>query len=181
MNIRNSMKDERIWYLYNKLEEYKTSKLTLPNFCAINEIKFSTMNNFKFTLSLNRIYDPEISKKYDLIMDEIKNKNIFISSISKKTGIKEGELSLIRMHFHYLEVINQFKQSSQKNKEENMDFVKVKQNTKEINPKIVKNEPELIEKQNDLEIIISKGIKVSISPNIEPMNVIKIIELLRTI
>jgi hypothetical protein len=40
-------------------------------------------------------------------------------------------------------------------------------------------EHEVVEKQNDIEIIISKGVKVSISPNIDSMKIIKIIELLK--
>jgi hypothetical protein len=47
-------------------------------------------------------------------------------------------------------------------------------------PAIQDSQPaEVIEPQNDLEIIIGKGVKVSIAPNIDTMKVVKIIEFLK--
>ena len=72
---------------------------------------------------------------------------------------------------------------SKKHKEDKsfMNFVKV--NTE---PKVIENTevkilptPLHVESKNDIEIVINKGVRVLISPNIEPMQMIKIIELLK--
>lgn len=62
-----------------------------------------------------------------------------------------------------------------------MKFVQITREKDSVSEFSTLKEPqeEFVEKQNDIELIITKGVKVIISPNIDSMKIIKIIELLK--
>jgi hypothetical protein len=170
----------RVVKLYQWLLKFKESKVYLKEFCEINNLNFTDMNNFKYIYDFSRKNKPGYMEKINPIIEEYRITRQPLGSLALKYGIDKKEIAIYARHLNYLNTIEEYK-SGQLPKEISMDFVKVKSNTQEIASVEIKNEPEFVEKQNDLEIIISKGIKVCISPAIEPLNVIKIIELLRTI
>jgi len=128
---------------------------------------------------------------------------------AKKYGLTHTQLSAALTHIRYISIIEDLKlnppeidmETIKKNsvsildEKSNMNFHQVKNKTNELNSKkINKNRllgfplnsngfspesPEIIESKNDIEINIAKGVKVSIAPNIEPLKIIKIIELLK--
>ncbi len=92
------------------------------------------------------------------------------------------DLSMLRAattHLKYQDIIKRcIENPPDESKSQSMTFVKVPQVTSSV-PASVAPCAEVIESQNDIQIAIAKGVKVSISPNIDPMKIIKIIELLK--
>ena len=82
----------------------------------------------------------------------------------------------MRTHLRYLEVINRIKLNLDKSPpvNEEMTFRQVISSSPVVIP-----EPEVIQAKNDIELTITKGVRVICSPNLDSMKLIKIIELLK--
>ncbi len=168
-----SRSDEEIWYWYQKTELFKDSHMPCAEWCKINNVEIKKFTNMLFRICWKSRTEPEIYEKILPILRQCQESNLSTPKFCKTFNhpinmIREG-----MTHLRYIDSIANIK----KNKN-SMQFIKVPLQviTSIASPSFGS---ELIEKQNDLEIIISKGVKVSISPNIDSMKIIKIIELLK--
>jgi hypothetical protein len=121
-----------------------------------------------------------------------KEKEEHASVFCRNNSISPSRLHLVSSHIFLMERINNLldKESNNIKKESSMSFIEVPKkqdiwdNFKPLNPIIQKQpekpqEQEVIKAQNDIELIITKGVKVIVSPQIGTEKFIKIIELLK--
>lgn len=174
--IKKSPKE--IWFWYERIEDFRKSGMTAKSYCNVNEIEYKRLNNMIYRIDYKKYSDPVEYKKLMQLGRKFKTSEMGPTQFSKAHDIPVRIMGEVVTHMNYLEIIEKVKQEKAENR---MKFI-------EVSPPPVSHaiesiskpeEAEVIEKQNDLEIIISKGVKVSISPNIDSMKIIKIIELLK--
>jgi hypothetical protein len=173
LNIKRSK--EEVWYWYEMMETYQKSGLIQTAFCKENNLDYKVFCNMRFRIIYKRDTEPKLYQKLMSIGREYMSLGYAKGSaeFAKKHGVNPRHLSEVATHIGYLDIIEEIKAEREP---EQMKFVQVQH---QGNLRAPVQEAEVVEKQNDLEIIIAKGVKVSISPNIDTMKVIKIIELLK--
>lgn len=173
--------DDEIWYWYEVINEYHNQKLPLGKYCKSKNIDLN-----KFTGRYARVVyisksKPELYKKLVPITRKFLSSKIKQSEFIKNNDISKVQLSFMVTHLNYLDAIERMK-IAKGNKE--MNFIKIPQ----VQPLISAIEPnqiqelqvtEVIKKQNDVELVISKGVKVVVSPDVGADKLIRIIELLK--
>lgn len=166
---------DEIWYWHLKVEEFIESGMAPKAFCESRELDYKKFSNMRYRIEYKRITHPDMYKKNVPIARRYIASGIPASKFAKDNNIDVRILSELVTHLGYVDIIENMKNGIKK-EPETMNFIQVPS----INlPMPTPPEPEVIEPQNDLEIIIAKGVKVSISPNIDSMKIIKIIELLK--
>lgn len=179
------MKEDEIWEWYQcmELKNKKFTHLSRAAFCKNNNIDLKKFNNMYWIIFWKSLKDITYYKTYcDFSIEYINSSERNIEQFSKKNNLKRRDLSDCILHLNYMKIINAFKEKNNpKVKNTEMKFIEVQLAPMNNRGSSLasSNQPDLIEKQNDIEIIISKGVKVSISPNIDSMKIIKIIELLK--
>jgi phenolic acid decarboxylase len=160
---------DEIWYWYQKMEEYKTAGMAQKEYCDAYEIDYKKFCNMRYRIEYKRDTNPELYTKNVPLTRKYMKSGIAASKFAKENNIDVRLLSEMVTHLSYVDIIESMREAKES---QAMKFVQVPQ-------RIVQQEAEIVEKQNDLEIIIAKGVKVSISPNIDTMKVVKIIEFLK--
>lgn len=164
---------DEIWYWYRKIEEFKASGLTNKGYCDKYEIDYKKFNNKLYRIDYKRDCDPKEYEQLVLITRKYMKSGATAANFAKANDINIRILSQMTTHLRYRDII----ESMRADKEgKPMQFIQVPVMNL---PMLTPQEPEVVQKQNDIEIIITKGVKVSISPNIDSMKIIKIIELLK--
>lgn len=164
--------DDEIWHWHKVMEHFLTSGMTAKKFCT--EYNYDEK---VFTVRYGRMIYMSKSNpvRYAKIMPLAKkyvNSGMAPMEFCKLHDIDASTLSLAATHFNYLEAIERIKKEKEKMP---MQFVEVPPKDIFIPPK----EPEVISKKNDIELIIDKGIKVSIASHISSEKIIKIIEMMK--
>ena len=166
-----------MWTWYQHLEKWKASGLSQKKFAVQKGLNYIKMINMIVRIVYKRKSDP---KYYEKLMSigtaYLESGERFSSRYANAHGIPVRHLGEIITHIHYLKIIERKKAEQSAP----MNFIQVPsvQSSQPRTP-MVTQEAEIIEKQNDIELMITKGVRVLISPNIEPLKIIKIIELLK--
>ena len=154
---------------YETMEKFEDSGMTQKEFCNKYKIDYKAFCNLRYRMIYKRDTNPELYAKLYSIGRKYMKSGDLPSKFAKDHEIGIRLLSEISTHIGYLDLIAEIKAEKEASP---MKFVQIQH-----------QEPlqhaEVMEKQNDIEIIITKGVKVSISPNIDSMKIIKIIELLK--
>lgn len=170
--------DEEIWYWYQLMEEYLKQDLPPVKFCENKKINHRKFWNMYYRIIYKSVKYPEFYNKHVPIVRKYMESDLTPDEFCKENNINKSILIDMRTHLNYVDIINRLKEET---RVKAMKFIEV--GKRQARPVPEKHTDycasEVIEKQNDIEIIISKGVKVSISPNIESMKIIKIIELLK--
>lgn len=171
--------DEEIWYWYEKIEDYRKSGLPATLYCRSNNLDSKKFNNMRITIEYIKYSKPKIYEEYLPAARKYLESGGDINLICAEYNVDKYHLGNMTTHLRYLEVIEKMKKVKGETESKPMSFIQVppKSSVKVYTETPV--EPEVVEKQNELEIMITKGVKVSISPNIHSMKIIKIIELLK--
>ncbi len=156
-----------------KIEEYKSSGMKPKEYCTEYEIDYKKFSNMIYRIDYRRYSHPEEYKKLLPVVKKYMVSGAPASKFAKANDIDIRILSEMVTHLGYTDIIESMKKSKEA---QPLLFIQVP--TMNL-PMPTQHEAEIVEKQNDIEIIISKGVKVSISPNIDSMKIIKIIELLK--
>lgn len=168
MNELAENKEEVIkWYLH--IQAHGKSGLNGPEYCRQNGLKYKDFSNKSFRINYKKNRPEQYAECVDMV-NKFEESGLTRCQFSIKYKVSKSVLSETITHLRCKEIIEEYL-----SKEEPMKLI-------QITPKIVpckQPEPEVVEKQNDIEIQITKGVKVSISPNIDSMKIIKIIELLK--
>lgn len=177
MRIKTSPKE--VWYWYQKIEEWKVSEMKQKHYCVSNGIDYLRFWNMYLKIEHKRISNP---KEYSRLVALAKQ--YLASDIKMKTFVADhnvAEKTFVQTitHLSYLKMIEAIKEGRIDIEDSPMQFVQVP--AIQSRPSWAYQAPveEVLSKQNDLEIIIDKGVRVIISPNIDAMKVVKIIELLK--
>lgn len=164
---------DEIWYWHQKIEEFHESGMGPKDYCDEYEVDYKKFSNMKYRIEYKRFSDTELYEKSLPLARKYMKSGAPASKFAKANGIDIKLLGEMCTHLGYIDIIESMKESKDV---QPMKFVQVPTMTL---PHITQQEHEVVEKQNDIEIIITKGVKVSISPNIDSMKIIKIIELLK--
>ena len=172
--IRLNEKD--IWYWYQCIENFNKSGLYLPQYCEQEGIDYRKFVNAHFRIIYIKERHPEKYRERLLLGKKYLSSGELAREFVKDHNITRNHLGEIVTHIRYMDIIERLKQAKEP---DGMKFVKVPAIQPRPQADYRGEEAEVIEKQNDIEIIITKGVKVSISPNIDSMKIIKVIELLK--
>ncbi len=165
--------DEEIWYWYERIEEMKKSGFGIKPWCDKNDVDYKIMSNMIFRLCWKSRTDLKTYEKIVPITRKFMESGAPMSKFCRAHGVDIKLVKECATHLNYLDILYKIKAQKEQSP---MNFVQIPT----INlPMPTQQEHEVLEKQNDLEITITKGVKVSISPNIDSMKIIKIIELLK--
>lgn len=175
--------DNEFWDLYQKQLEFRNGTLPIGEFCKkynLNKKKFYT---FGYKLFLDE-KKPEKYKEWLNIFKKYDSSVLTQSQFCKQNNYSYPFFMIFISHIHMnerLKILKKEMELESNNPKDELIFVEVAQEGIIIPDVRYQNSPaaDLIESKNDIEIQISKGVKVSISPNIENMKIIKIIELLK--
>jgi len=186
--------DETIWYWYQKIQECMSSNFNTSVYCRNNNLDYSMFCRFKFRIVYISNTEPETYKKWVDYAKAYKKSTESIIDFCKIHNIPSKKLSFVGTHLTYLDIIEKMKKKMlpKESVSSEMSFVEIPSGviqqpliqplslTAEVQGyKVVSEIPEVIESKNDIEITINKGVKVIIAPNIDPLKIIKIIELLK--
>lgn len=157
------------------MQDYQKSGVIQTQFCKANNIDYKVFCNMRFRIIYKRDSEPELYKKLMSLGREYMALGYSkgAAEYAQKHKVNPRHLSEVATHIGYLDMIEELRAEKEPAP---MKFVQVQH---QGNLQAPVQEPEIVEKQNDLEIIIAKGVKVSIAPNIDSMKIIKIIELLK--
>lgn len=174
-----SLKDEDIYLWYGYITDSRKKNISGKRYCDENHLNYKKFCNMKQRFEYKKFSNPKSYEKLHVAATEsIKNgiKNGDVKSICSKYDIEASHLSEMRTHLRYLEVINRIKLNLDKSPpvNEEMTFRQVISSSPVVIP-----EPEVIQAKNDIELTITKGVRVICSPNLDSMKLIKIIELLK--
>ncbi len=173
--VKNS--EEEVWAWYQHLEDWRESGLAKSVFVEREGLNYNKMTNMIFRIEYKRKSDPRYYEKLMTIGKAyLASGERLTSKYAKEHNIPPSHLGEILTHINYLKVIERKKAEHSAP----MNFIQVPTvQSSQPRPPMVAPEAEVIEKQNDIELMITKGVRVLISPNIEPLKIIKIIELLK--
>ncbi len=169
---------DEIWYWHLKIQEYKASGMRQKEYCTKYEIDYKRFCNMYYRMVYKSDTNPELYQKMIPITRKYIASGILASKFAKDNGVNIRMLSEMVTHLGYQDILHSIKKSKE---EQPLQFIQVPTVQSALPSPPVEPEPEheVLEKQNDIEIMITKGVKVSISPNIDSMKIIKIIELLK--
>ena len=178
---------------YKHVLEQRRSGLSPSEYCRKNKLFPGTFNNKRWRFFNCQKNNPQ---QYQIYLEACKRFQIKKENdryLTSKLFCIENNLVLTKFveflaHMNYLKLAEEFlvsepdyrtKELVQKKQESN--FIQLKAPVKqEIAPVVEQlKEHEIIEAQNDLEIQITKGVKVLVSPQIDSAKILKIIQLLR--
>ena len=178
-----SLDEENIRKWYRIITNYKnSSRSDLTRYCeeiGIRVQQFSDMNGRFF---YKQHSNPELYAELLYHSQQLKSGTDKISQYCKKHNVDQRYLAAMNTHLKYKEIAERM----DLHKELPMNFIPIKPirskspaKLPNIPQKIEDDVVELLDKQNDIELTISAGIKVCISPNVSSMKIIRIIELLK--
>lgn len=186
------MNNEELWYWYCLVEKYKTCGVTRSQFAKKHQVSEKKLCNMINRLRYNSENSPDLYAKSIAIGRMYLASSESVKDFASNNNVSESFINHIAIHIRYIDKIEKLKKEKGANI---MNFIKVPmqaldsdsidtdkgKDTVSESLSVVKPTPmqEIVEKKNDIEIIISKGVKVLISPNIDSMKIIKIIELLK--
>ncbi len=167
---------DEIWYWYLKVEAYKSSGMNPKKYCIEYEIDYKKFCNMIYRIDYRRQSHPDEYKKFIPLTRKFMASGAPISNFAKAHDVDIRVLSEMATHLRYTDIIESMKKAKE---EKPMQFIQVPKVQGALARPSIEPEHEIMEEQNDIEIMITKGVKVSISPNIDSMKIIKIIELLK--
>lgn len=172
---------DEIWYWYEKVQEFMNSAISQRKYCHEHNVDYKKFPNMYYRIIYKTYSDPKLYESLVPLVRKYMSSETPAHKFAKDHGIHSRILTEMVMHLGYLDIIEKMKSEKEAAK---MKFIQVPPmgsvTVPTMNlPMITQQEHKVVEKQNDIEINITKGVKVSISPNIDSMKIIKIIELLK--
>lgn len=200
---------EYIWGWYQVFEDYKASGLSQRKYCLRNNIEWQLFTSTYYRLALDKSFcSPKDYEKlfplakqcrdsktavikfatehklnqslFKRMMRHVQN-NIILDNM-KKLGKSESKSIFAEMASNLnltLEPEAEVPAVTEHPEVEPMHFLQMPSLQGATPRPPMQPEHEVMPKQNDIEITITQGVKVSISPGVDSMKIIKIIELLK--
>jgi hypothetical protein len=200
-----SRDDDDVWYWYLRCEEFRQLEMGQTEYCKRYNVDYKSFSNMWYRITYRKYSHPAMYAEYIPITRKYLESGLTAKEFCRIHDVDRNILGCMTTHLNYVDIIERLKKTrsmdepivpQSKPAQSKMNFVQVKSREEiplrtisEAKPRppfqpiqqesnLIK-QGEVIEPQNDIEIIISKGVKVSVSPNIDSMKIIKIIELLK--
>ena len=170
--------DEDIWFWYEHVNACASSGLRQVDYCRENKLDCKAFANAQYRMKFKMNHKYSNYQQLLPIARKCLETGVSSRRMAKESNVDARILKDMVTHVTYLDIIERIKQSKAVS-EKPMQFIQVPSvQSSESRPPMIQ-EHELMEKQNDIEITIATGVKVSISPSVDSMKIIKIIELLK--
>lgn len=169
---RKDEEDELIWKYYQLLLEYPKQDLARREFCEKHGLDLLKFANFRTHFFHKSITDPKEYARLVPIGRAYLETDIPLEEFTKQHNVRQSVVAGLRTHLNYIDRIEAIRQR----KEGGMNFIQVPTRQQ---VQVVKPEPEVVEARNCVELIIQKGVKVIVAPEVGSDKLIKIIELLK--
>lgn len=188
-------KDDDLWYWYNIFCEARESHLPETAFCKMHNISRTKFSSKKWKMFNCKYTNPQSYAERALLYEDYITGNLTLRQFVIKHKIQESIIADFRGHLGQLEAIERIKKEKSIEREivapseiatteeapEPISFIQLNMPT---SSNIVAEQGMPImqlsqEPKNDIELKITQGVKVIISPQIDSLKIIKIIELLK--
>ena len=176
--MRLNKTEDRVIFYHNHIEKARESGVAVHEYCKLNGLKDSDFHSMRYRIEYKMKTDPEENQRLIDIINQAKSLNLSAQETSKQFNVTIKVVEKVKAHIRYQEIIAEYKKNTIPSSSGDLGFVRLSA-PKMMPPPESKVETELLSPQNDIQISISQGIKVSISPNIDSHKIIKIIELLK--
>lgn len=177
--MKKEISDEDLWYWYQQVEELKASGLPPMEYADISNIEHKKLTNMLYRFENCRVGHPE---RYKMLVEHgkkyIESKMTavkYVESVDHK--VTYNQIKQIALHLRTLEKVEELKRA-QANPPK-MKFIQLPALPMNNCVSPVPVEPEILKKQNDVELIITAGVRVMVSPEVGAEKLIRIIELLK--
>jgi len=171
--------DEELMYWYNHITKQKPHYQTEADYCRENGIKRKDYANAKFRIIYKKENNPELYEKLKPHALAYLESNISASKYGKINNVDGRFVSEMACHLKIEKRINELLNKQQPK----MNFIQIAGNPpipKQMQQTIPQEpEVEIMEPKNDIELKITKGVKVIVSSDLSADKIIKIIELLK--
>jgi len=162
-------------YWYNHVQEQIKSGLTAPEYAVKNNLPMNSFKNAKSIITLGDNRNSKANRRLIKLAEEFQNCSMTLEGFAKLHDVNPKQIKRAQTYLNYQAIIAEHTGSPK----QPMEFKQITVPAATV--RIIAPEPEVIEPKNGIDLIIAKGIKVSISPNIDSIKIIKIIELLKDI
>ena len=171
------LSDDEIWKWYEIIEAQKKSTLSIIKFCANYELDYKKFTNMKYRIVYTSYVRPDEYALSTRLAREFINGSMNLTDFCRINKINRSLICEAQTHIHYLDALERLK--LERGEVQPMKFVQINKSISEPNHQAPSSEPEVIEPKNDIEIAITKGVRVIISAQIAVPKIIRIIELLK--
>lgn len=168
--------DEDIWNWYQVILKYQSQDLPPKKFCGSEGIDYAQFCSKLFRIVYKQHREPELYQKWLPLTRKFMESDMLLHEFVKIHDIPLRYLSEMATHLRYVDKIEEMRKIKEK---PNMKFIEVPTLPISNGGSPVSIEPEVLKKQNDVELIISKGVKVVVAPEVGADKLIRIIELLK--
>jgi len=165
--------DADVWYWHELMEAFVLSGMKPKAYCDRHKIKYKDFTNKRYRILYKVKSNPKQYAIDTIIARKYMSSGQPAREFAKDNGIDFRILGQLVTHLGYLDIIERLKKEKHQ-PEETMNFIQV--------PSFQKIQPveqEALEKKNDIELTISSGVKVIVSPEVSSEKLIKIIEFLK--
>jgi hypothetical protein len=169
-------KKDEIWYWHTQIIEQMDSGLPAKKYCETKGIHYKKFSNMKYRITYSCKHDKEMYDKYVRYAQEFKQSGLPIGQFCKANKVDHYKLNEILTHLKYKKIIDNYIPEQEAPK---MNFIQVPTVQEAVARPPVAIEAEVLKKQNDVELIISAGVKVVVAPEVGADKLIRIIELLK--
>ncbi len=163
---------EEAWHWHEVFEHYHSQHLPPKPFCEKYGHEYKKFNNRYHRMIYKSRRHPELYEKLLPITRAYLSSGLLAGQFIKNHDISRKFLSEMQTHLNYVDLIEEMK--AEKGIAP-MKFIQVPA----VQPRIPVVEAEVMKKQNDVELIISAGVKVVVAPEVGADKLIRIIELLK--
>ena len=174
-----TLDDDEVWYWHKCIEGYLSQPLPQKAYCEQHNINYKTFCNRYYRIVYKSVKHPEEYKRLVPIARKyLASGGKAASQFAKANDIHVNTLSEMVTHLGYKDAIEKLKAEREGM---SMKFIQVPS----VQPRPPTGyrgnaiEPEVMKKQNDVELIISAGVKVVVAPEVGADKLIRIIELLK--
>lgn len=172
------LSDEEIWFWYTAIIDQSKSNYTVTPYCKKNNLDWVKFTNLRASIFSCRESKPKEYKDMMVWAELFADSGLKISDFCKENGVNKDKLSSMMTHLEYQKVIERMKKQKEITDDSELTFVQIK-SPEPKKPIVVEASHQVT--RNDIEIKISSGLRVIISPEIESVKIIKIIEFLKDI
>ncbi len=180
--------DEELWFWYKIIEEADQTQNNAAEIIKEKNLCYTEYMRLRFRIVYKKYNNPKLYEKLVILGKKyLASGGLNLKVFAKEHHISSSNLSEVSTHLRYLARIDKLKEKYANEPEPNfqpkiprpksLQFIRAPTVSAPIQPE--QSTIEIIGKQNDIELVIQTGIKVLISPQVDSMKIIKIIELLK--
>lgn len=169
-------KKEEVMYWYNEILAQNKSGIRVGQYCESKGIPYKKFSNMKYRIMFSCNGNKKIYNEY---VEHARNRHesgLRISEFCKRYNVDHRMLRYMQIHLRLKKIIDNYLSTQENTK---MNFIQVPSRLRDIDPPSIEVESEVMKKQNNVELIISAGVKVVVAPEVGADKLIRIIELLK--